>query len=196
VYIDFKWICNQWTHCFKNLQWPPPQPLCYSQMKHLWQVPQNFRCLKIKNLTTSWLLIAIAILEVYAMFTTEWRRGKPIKWKLHLWFTCTLFTVTAPILIGWYPCHSTENVQFQLSTHAWKLCMWRLFRLNEGCASFAWVSHIKCCKCRVVVMLCWHARVNITTRLTLLDLDPSPLIIIILYHMRQLQVTQNLPYIP
>ena len=67
---------------------------------------------------------------------------------------------------------------------------------NEGCASFAWVSHIKCCKCRdysIVVMLCWYARVNVTTRLTLLDLDPSPSIIIILYHMRQLQVTQNLP---
>ena len=64
---------------------------------------------------------------------------------------------------------------------------------NERCASFAWVSHIKGCKCRIVVMLCWYARVNVTTRLTLLDLDPSPSIIIILYHMRQLQVTQNLP---
>ena len=119
----------------------------------------------IKNLTTSWFL--------------SW---------------CKLFTVTAPILIGWYPRHSTENVQFQLSTRAWKLHAKTV--LNEGCASFAWVSHIKCCKCRdysIVVMLCWYARVNVTTRLTLLDLDPSPSIIIILYHMRQLQVTQNLP---
>ena len=60
---------------------------------------------------------------------------------------------------------------------------------NEGCASFAWVSHSKCCKCRVysiVVMLCGYARVNVPTRLTLLDLDPSPSIIIILYHRRQL----------
>ena len=60
---------------------------------------------------------------------------------------------------------------------------------NKGCASFAWVSHTDCCKCldySIVVMLCWYARVNITTRLTLLDLDPSPSIIIILYHRRQL----------
>ena len=44
------------------------------------------------------------------------------------------------------------------------------------------VSHIKGCKCRILVMLCWYARVNVTTRLTLLDLDPSPSIIIIMYH--------------
>ena len=43
------------------------------------------------------------------------------------------------------------------------------------------VSHIKCCKCRdysIVVMLCWYARVSVTTRLTLLDLDPSSSILL------------------
>ena len=161
MYIDFEWICNQWTHCFKNLQWPTPQLLCYSQMKHLWQVPQNFRCLDHE-------LVSYLVQVIYS-------------YSSHFdWLVSSPFHRKCPV--------SVVNVCLEI-VHAKTV-------LNEGCASFAWVSHIKCCKCRdysVVVMLCWYARVNVTTRLTLLDLDPSPSIIIILYHMRQLQVTQNLP---
>ena len=102
---------------------------------------------------------------------------------------CMLFTITTPILIHWHPHHSTEKVQLQMATCAWKLHTRRLS--NEGCASFAWVSHrVDLNPANSVLWLCY-----MTTRLTLLDLYPSPLIIIILYSMKQLQVAQTLSFL-
>ena len=56
---------------------------------------------------------------------------------------------------------------------------------NEGCASFAWVSHRDLNLANFVIIASWLC--YITARLTLLDLYPSPSIIIILYSMKRLK---------
>ena len=42
------------------------------------------------------------IRNLYATFATEWRRDKPIKWELHLRFTCLSFTVSYNSHFQWH----------------------------------------------------------------------------------------------
>jgi len=129
VYIDFEWIWNQWTHCFKNLQWPPPQLLCYSQMKHLWQVPQNFRCLYLKSnhklvsYCSSYIRNLCNFYHIMVQGQTNHVKPTPVIYMHIIYSYSSHFDWLVSL-----PFH--RKCQFQLSMRASKLCMWRLFRMK------------------------------------------------------------------